>query len=318
MPQAKEILRIFKKRGLLYRLYIKRASVKQSFYLFKAAVKMLRGQRKYPFSVLLSITYKCQCDCVHCGIIKYKNETEQELNFEQIKKIIFDLKRLGVLNVTLTGGEPLLRKDVFDIIRYISGQGLIVTLDTNGLLLDMPVIKKLKLSGLNLLKVSIDSSEADVHDRLRDMTDCFNKAVRGLKNSVKLKLPCVIQTYVSYHTVERDELRKIITLARELDLRGVCVQSAKASGKLGHYNFSNQGIHNYIKKNLDTDYVYFSNITADFSEYARLSKRECYISSYGELRPGMFVPEKFGNVVDSDFKSAWNKMIESPIYDRTY
>lgn len=316
--RVKKMQETIKKLGLCYSLYIKNASARQIFHLSKTAVKTLLGRNRYPFSVLLSVTYRCQCDCVHCGIVKYKDESRPELGFEDIKRIIHELGQLGIANVTLTGGEALLRKDIFDIISYISGQGLIVTLDTNGLLLDEQITGRLKSSGLNLLKVSIDSSDPDKHDKLRNVKGCFNKALDGLKNSVKSKLPCVIQTYISYETVQKDELGKIITLAKELNLQGVCAQTAKASGKLENHDFSGREIHDYIKKNTGSRYVYFSNIASDFQKIPGIQKRECYISSYGELRPGMFVSESFGNVIISGFEGIWNKMIENHAHDRIY
>lgn len=312
---SKEIRGIFEKRRLLYQMYIKHASIKQIFHLFKVGRDALtKPQRAFPFSVLLAVTYECQCNCVHCGVANYKNIEREELSLEQIKKNISELKKLGVANITLTGGEPLLRRDISDIIKYISKQGIIVTLDTNGLLLDMSTTIRLKKSGLNLLKVSIDSSHPHIHDDLRKMEGCFAKAVDGLKNSVKSKLPSVIQTYVSYNTLQRDDLRKIINLSRQLNLSGVCVQLAKASGKLKNYNFINQNINNYIKKNLDSTFVYFSNIISDFLNCSAISKKECYISAYGDVQPCMFLPLIFGNINEKKIKDIWNIMIKHPIY----
>ena len=110
-----------------------------------------------PVSVTLSVTNNCNSSCIYCG---YKNREHLDLSTEEIKKIIDVVCKLGVERIGIWGGEPLIRKDIGQIIDYIISKGLYVTLDTNGYLIKdkLEIIKK-----VNHIIVSFDGLE-ECHD----------------------------------------------------------------------------------------------------------------------------------------------------------
>jgi len=308
------MINTFKKLPFIYSFYLKRSSGKQALSFFSVGLKSLLGIRQYPLSVILAINYDCQCDCLHCGIADYKEANSKLLDFEEIKKVIVELRKLGVINITLSGGEPLLRKDIFDIVEFISSQGLFVTLDSNGVLLSEENVSKLIKNGLSLVKVSMDSSSEECHDKNRKMPGCFKKAINGLRCSVKLGLPCVMQTYITKEAVEHDDLQSLGRLAKELGVKNINIHRAKYSGRYKQNISGREELSDYMGKYAHLGNVLYSNVVTPVLECSAILTNNCYISAFGEVTPCMFMPLGFGNIRNGNFKEIWKKMIMHPMY----
>ena len=90
--------------------------------MLRALKGLIKSQlMPYPFPVAMTfaITYKCQCKCVHCSAGRHFNKDMRELSTEEAKKLIDDAQKLGVTIIAFTGGEPLLREDVFELISHV-------------------------------------------------------------------------------------------------------------------------------------------------------------------------------------------------------
>jgi MoaA/NifB/PqqE/SkfB family radical SAM enzyme len=99
---------------------------------------------KYPLHYLtINVTYNCNLNCIDCYNKKHFSQ-KKELTFKQIKNIINQAIDLGLKIILLTGGEPLLRPDIFKIISYAKEKKLYVCLATNGLLIDIDSLKKIE------------------------------------------------------------------------------------------------------------------------------------------------------------------------------
>ena len=183
-----------------------------------------------PF-ITIAPTYRCVCRCVHCGVNSPGREAlETELTTEQIKHVIDQAKKLGVLQVTFTGGEPLLREDLFEMIRHAYHLGLLTRINTSGLLLDREVVGKLKRAGLTQGAVSIDDADPETHDRLRGVPGAYDRAVQGIRNLKDAGIPCQINTVAARRNVP-EGLKKIIELGRNLGVLAVYIILPMAIGR---------------------------------------------------------------------------------------
>ena len=114
------------------------------------------------------ITSLCQCRCIYCRHEKYKLGANPELSTEEALNVIKQMADMGVVYVTLSGGEPLIRKDIFKIINELYQHDIEIRLDTNGLLLDEKTIAQLaKFRDLLTLSVSLDSSIPEINEIIR-------------------------------------------------------------------------------------------------------------------------------------------------------
>lgn len=114
----------------------------------------------------VAVTNKCNLSCRYCvGKKKNKTDSQPELSQQQIIKIIRTAKKLGIDTVRITGGEPLLRKDIVKIVSKINRLGIKVGLTTNGTILNLRA-KKLFQAGLNQINISLDSLNPETYHRL--------------------------------------------------------------------------------------------------------------------------------------------------------
>jgi MoaA/NifB/PqqE/SkfB family radical SAM enzyme len=131
--------------------------------------------------VQLTLTNRCQCNCRHCGVSKLRQAIKGELTMDQIEVLFQDLALAGCLVVDLFGGEPTLRDDLFEIIARGKSHGFMISLETNGYVIDQPYVDRLKKSRLDQIYLSIDDYRAEVHDEIRRRPGCFDRAVRALE-----------------------------------------------------------------------------------------------------------------------------------------
>ncbi len=135
--------------------------------------------------VQLTLTNRCQCNCKHCGVSKLREVIKGELTFEQIDLLFRDFKLAGCVVVDLFGGEPTLRRDLFEIIERGKSYGFMVSLETNGYVIDQPYMERLAAAGLDQIYLSLDDYRAETHDEIRRKKGSFDRAVRALELGAK-------------------------------------------------------------------------------------------------------------------------------------
>lgn len=128
--------------------------------------------------VVWNITRRCNLHCIHC----YAGAGESdpgELSPDEARKVIADLAAYGVPVVLFSGGEPLLREDLLELISYAASLGIRPVLSTNGTLITREMARRLKEAGVVYVGVSLDGVEA-VNDRFRGKAGAFREALSGL------------------------------------------------------------------------------------------------------------------------------------------
>lgn len=134
----------------------------------------------------LHVTNRCTTSCAYCCFSSNRKELP-ELTTVELKRIIDDAKYLGCTHVHFTGGEPLIRDDIYELIGYASQSGLEMRLQTNGMLLTKDSAFKLIQSGLTSIMISLDSDRPIEHDKLRG-DGTWAAAVDAIKNALEVGL----------------------------------------------------------------------------------------------------------------------------------
>jgi radical SAM protein with 4Fe4S-binding SPASM domain len=166
-----------------------------------------------PFLVVWDFTHTCNLSCKHC----YSNSgatRETELNTKEAMEVVDQLADAGVIALAFSGGEPLSRKDFFEVAGHAANRGLYVSVATNGTLLTKENVRKLKQAKINYVEVSIDGATAETHDSFRGVPSAFDKAVAGLKRCVEEDLCACIATTATKSNI--DEMPEILDLAEEI------------------------------------------------------------------------------------------------------
>jgi len=135
-------------------------------------------------SATIEVTKKCNLHCQHCAPTSGEGFSN-ELTLQEIKKVIDDLKKLGVLTIIFTGGEPFLRQDFLEILEYTHKKDLGISILTNGLLITPAILNRLSKLNIQLIRVSLDGPE-EVHDAIRGVKGCWRKTVRNIRSVRKM------------------------------------------------------------------------------------------------------------------------------------
>jgi len=178
---------------------------------FKIGIFMLKkvfGFKKGPVKVGLQLTKKCNLDCIQC-FAKNSSNSFLELNRQEIVKTLKGLRSIGSIFLVLTGGEPLLRNDIYNVVKDAVGLGFITALATNATLLTKDKAYRLKNCGLDYIHISLDGATAKQHDYFRG-EGAFEKTIQGLRAAVSAKVSVCVTTTVTRQN--KDNLEEIIEL----------------------------------------------------------------------------------------------------------
>ncbi|MET0088370.1 MAG: heme d1 biosynthesis radical SAM protein NirJ [Sedimenticola sp.] len=130
--------------------------------------------------VIWNLIRRCNLTCKHCYATSANKDFEGELDTAEVNTVMDDLKGFGVPVLILSGGEPLMRPDIFDISRHAKSMGFYVGLSTNGTLIDEENIQAIAETGYDYVGISIDGI-AETHDRFRRMEGSFEQSMKGLR-----------------------------------------------------------------------------------------------------------------------------------------
>lgn len=167
-------------------------------------------------TALVSLTYRCQCSCRHCGIGLFRKDGEKELSRGEVIKLLRDLRAAGGSGVHFFGGEPLLAPDLVSYVEEGARLGLNVTVETNGLLVDDALAAKLAAAGVESVRVSLDSPSEEEHDRFRGVPGAWRAAVGALKACRAAGVRTLVNYYASRESLLSGDFDRMADLAVSL------------------------------------------------------------------------------------------------------
>lgn len=168
-----------------------------------------------PKWIAWEITRRCNLRCVHCrSSSEIEVAAHPDFPTEEAFRILDDIGSYAQPVVVLSGGEPLLRNDVFQIAQYGTGKGLRMCLATNGTLVDDEMCLKIKESGIRIVSLSLDGSEEQVHDDFRGQPGAFAGSIRAAELFRKHGIEFIINS--SFTKRNQEEIPKVYALAKQL------------------------------------------------------------------------------------------------------
>jgi len=187
---------------------------------------------KAPLVAQLAVIFTCNLTCVHCYTSSTAEHRPDTLTFDEICRIVEDAARNEVFDLSLTGGEALLRPDIFDIIAYAKQFPLFVNLNSNGTPITSRVAQRLADARLDQVRVSIDSASANVHDAFRGRRGALKATVRGIRRLLEAGLRTEIHATLSAEAGHsRADVDALINLSRELGVDRISFGSINAVGR---------------------------------------------------------------------------------------
>lgn len=191
-----------------------------NFSLLPLSILTLRPFRG-PLDIIFTPTYRCNLRCRMCNLWKYK--TGKEMGLEEVYKLIDDMKSMGTNAISFTGGEILLREDIFDMVRYAKNKGLTVNFSTNCTMVTKGVAEKIAEIEPDSITISLDGAKEETHDKIRGVRGSYRKTIRGIKN---LNAACrnkntLIDIVTAVSDINAEEVGDIVRLAEKLGIKSV-------------------------------------------------------------------------------------------------
>ena len=269
-----------------------------------------------------NVTNACNMYCAHC----YRDagcKAEDELSTVDAKKLLTEIKRAGFQIMIFSGGEPLMRPDILELMKFADGLGLFPVFGTNGTLITPQMAKDLKAAGARAMGISLDSLDAAKHDKFRSFPGGWQGAVDGMKNCKAAGLPFQIHTTVMDWNAP--ELEDMIDFAVEIGARAHHFFFLVPTGRAATIEEESLRAEQYedvltrIMKKQQTVPIelkptcapQFLRIAAELGMKSRFHRgclaglSYCIISPKGKVQPCAYLKEYLGDVRETPFDEIW-------------
>lgn len=178
--------------------------------------------------VVWNSTRTCNLTCRHCYMNSDAQKYQNELTTEEAKRFIDDLAEFNVPVLLISGGEPLIRPDFFELATYAAQKGVRPTLSTNGTLITREVAQKIKEIGVGYVGISLDGLR-EVNDKFRGKEGAFEAAMQGIKNCVAVGQRVGLRFTINHHNLQ--ELENIFDFIEAENINRVCFYHLVYSGR---------------------------------------------------------------------------------------
>ncbi|MFH1454190.1 MAG: radical SAM protein [Armatimonadota bacterium] len=279
-----------------------------------------------PVIISWNITKACNLNCVHC----YRDAgspSHDELTTQEALSLVDEIVLCGFKILILSGGEPLLRKDIFRIIKYASDKGLRVVLGTNGTLINREVALELKRSGLKRAGISMDSISEKEHDAFRKSEGAFKKALLAMENLKKINLEFQIHTTVTKDNINQIDkitdfavkcgarahhLFFLVGAGRGKDITSDQISPEDQEKLLENIarKIKNKEIEIEIKPTCAPSFMRIAKkagLNLPYTKGCLAGASYCVILPGGEVHPCPYLPVSAGNVRDKKFSRIWTE-----------
>jgi radical SAM protein with 4Fe4S-binding SPASM domain len=178
--------------------------------------------------VVWNITRACNLKCIHCYNDSGPGPAENELSTTEAKDVIKDLAQFGVPVVLFSGGEPLLRHDIFELLKFANELGLRTVLSTNGTLITADITKQIKQHRVSYVGISLDGI-GEINDKFRGVSGAFDKAVEGIRNCQNENIRTGLRLTLTKQNVQ--DLEKLFDFLERQRIERACFYHLVPSGR---------------------------------------------------------------------------------------
>lgn len=269
-------------------------------------------------------TNQCNMYCSHCYREAGKKAYD-ELDTAEARKLLQEIASAGFKIMIFSGGEPLMRSDIIELVSYASSLGMRPVMGSNGTLLTRGLAMELKKAGLMGIGISLDSISYVKHDGLRCYPGGWKEALRGMENSKAAGLPFQIHTTVL--NWNRDEITSITDLAVEMGAVGHHIFFLVPTGRganIAEDSLSTMEYEELLSRLLDKQSQVKIEIKPTCApQFMRIAKQKglnlrfskgclagtsyCIISPTGNVQPCAYLNISAGNIRETPFDRIWQE-----------
>lgn len=226
------------------------------------------------------------------------------MNVDDVRELARQADELGLARFVITGGEPLVFKDLDQIVEAIDPQKFYINIDSNGWLLDVEKARHLKEIGVDRVQLSIDSLEEEGHDTFRAHPGSFKRTMDAVKACKETGMDIFIQTVVTKQRLHTDEFIRFVEYFNNMDI-GVFVSFAKPVGEWeGQYDILIDDDDLKYFNTLEKKYNVFSHLTPGYGlEMGCIAVKGMFsVTQYGDVLPCPYIHVSIGNIFNEPLK----------------
>jgi heme b synthase len=287
--------------------------------------------------VAWEVTRSCNLACIHCRAAALNRPYENELTTEECFTLMDQIASVASPILILTGGEPLLRADIFDIAAYGNSKGFRMTMAVNGTLLTPEIARRMIDAGIQRISVSLDGATAASHDAFRQVRGAFDGALKGIGNAREAGLAFQVNTTITRRNLEElpaiqelvvslgaaaHHIFLLVPMGRGKDLTEQSI-SAKQYEKTLHWFYERKDkVPLQLKATCAPHYYRIlrqrakaEDLDVNFKTFGLDAVTRgclggvgfCFVSHIGQVQPCGYLELDCGNVLEKPFGEIWNE-----------
>jgi MoaA/NifB/PqqE/SkfB family radical SAM enzyme len=279
------------------------------------ALRSSQGHEVIPIYASFSITNTCMYHCWHCYLHNLK---EEDMSTRDAEEIIRGLQELGVSVIALTGGEPLVRNDIGEIISKIDTEKSSVVLFTTGFGLTKEKAEALRQAGLFAVMIGLEHTDKKIQDTLRGFDGASEQALEGIKNAKHAGLYVGLSTVATRERIARGEIWEFLEFAEKQGVDEVLILEPIPVGKImEEHDVILTAIERmqlaHIQKKVNQNNRHLKVLSYPYRESKQVmgccaGYQYLHVSASGNICPCSFTPLSFGNVRREDIHVIWRRM----------
>nr|WP_245523312.1 radical SAM protein [Syntrophotalea carbinolica] len=295
------------------------------------------AQQFLPKWIAWESTRRCNLQCIHCRCSSDADAPDGSFGTEEAFRLIDDICTVSKPVLVLSGGEPLLRDDIFDIAAYGTDQGLRMCMATNGTLVTDAICREMKSAGIRMVSLSLDGSRAAIHDDFRRCPGAFDATIRAAETLRRNGLPFLINS--SFTKRNQADIAATFALAKKLgavawylfmivptgrgeDILDELISAADYEDILAWHYRQERDEQDILMRPTCAPHYYRIAPQLAQADGQRLARRSlsfstgggkgclagqsiCFIDAFGDLKPCSYFPRAVGNVKQTPFRKLW-------------
>lgn len=249
----------------------------------------------------IAYSYACNLRCEHCTASRFKKAAGHKLTPLDLRRISDEADALGYCQFCISGGEPLIFKDLDEVVKALQPDKFHLAMSTNGHFMTQEMAHHLKAIGVDKVKISLDDFDEQAHNANRGDQGAYKKAVDAMLHAKDAGLSVVVQTVVTHQNCQTPRLRQMARFAQEHGFTvDVLIARATGSWEGKHEVLIDEGDAEFLRKAHDEFPVLHRDT---FPSYGMHKGCGCvdstlHITQYGDVLPCVYVHISLGNIFE--------------------
>ncbi|HYA42706.1 MAG TPA: radical SAM protein [Syntrophobacteraceae bacterium] len=277
---------------------------KQKPYVYDKVMQFENKLRRGESIAIIQFQYNytCNLSCLHCSVKRFQGKNgKRSLNVRDVRELARQADEMGLARFVITGGEPLVFKDLDAVVEAIDPGRFYINVDSNGWLLDRNKAIHLKSIGVDRVQLSLDSLDANEHDAFRRAKGSYKRAMKAVDFALNAGLAIFIQTVVTKQRLRSDEFLHFIEFFNRKGI-GVFVTYAKPVGSWeGNFDVLIDKSDMEYMRQLEKEHNVYTHLTPAYGLIMGCIavKGMFSVTQYGDVLPCPYIHTSIGNILDT-------------------